>query len=187
MSRLNSFELLVALFFIVIGVLLLAGNLGLFVFNWNILWSLILMCFGGWLIWRAFQPQQFTPTHPGALYSFGDYRPDLASNEIRKETLRVSHGFGDFDLDLTRAVISDGTNAVRASHGFGDLTIIVPRDLAVRVKASAGFGDVEVFGQRAEGIGPHLDFQSDDYVTAARKLDIEASVGFGDAKVVRAG
>jgi predicted membrane protein len=183
MSRLNSFEVIIALLFIVFGFLLLASNLGLFAFDWSMVWALILIALGGWFIWRAFQPQPFV-AQPGAAYGFGDYHPDLAGKEIRKENF--SHGFGDFDLDLTRAVFPDGTNSVRASHGFGDVTVILPRDLAVRVKASGGFGDVHVFGQRSEGIGPVLTFQSEDYATAARKLDLEVSFGFGEAKVVRA-
>ena len=183
MSRLNSFELIVALVFIIIGFMLLAGNLGLFVFDWSMIWALMLIVLGGWFIWRAFQPQPFGSMQTGAAYGFGNCRPDLVGKEIRKESF--SHGFGDFDLDLTRAVFPDGTNSVSASHGFGDLKVIVPRDLAVRVKASGGLGDVEIFDQRADGIAPHLDFQSTDYATAARKLDLEVSVGFGDAKVVR--
>jgi len=185
MSRLNSGELGVALGFIVVGLLLLAGNLGLFVFDWGMLWGLLLIGLGAWMVWRAFQPSQYAPATGTWFAGFGDYRPDLAGKEIRKESF--SHGFGDFDLDLTRAMIPEGQNAVRASHGFGDLTVSVPRDLAVRIKASAGFGDVQVFGQRAEGIGPRLDFESDDYVTATRKLDLEVNAGFGDVSVVRAG
>jgi len=65
--------------------------------------------------------------------------------------------------------------------------VIVPRDLAVRVKASAGLGDVNIFGERADGIAPHLDFQSPDYATAERKLDLEASVGLGEVKIMRTG
>ena len=181
MTRLNSGETFFALCLILIGALLLAGNLGILAFNWNMVWPLVLILFGVWLVWRALQPAHFG----GASYGFGDYQPDLAGREIRNENF--SYGFGNLDLDLTRATIPNGKNSVRASHGFGDLTVILPRDLAVRVKASAGFGDVTVFDQKHEGIGPHLDFQSDDYAAATRKLDLEASVGFGEVKVVRAG
>ena len=180
MTRFNSGEIFFALCLILIGALLLAGNLGIFAFNWNMVWPLVLILFGIWLVWRAFQPAHYIG---GAAYGFGDYQPDLTGKEIRDENF--SHGFGDLDLDLTRATIPDGKNSVRASHGFGDLTVILPRDLAVRVRASAGFGNVTVFDQKREGIGPNLDFQSDDYATAARKLDLEASVGFGEVKVRR--
>ena len=185
MSRLNSWELFIAVAFIVVGALMLAGNLGLILFNWNILWALILVCFGVWMIWRAMQPSP-TPAYRNiSSYGFGDYRPDLTGKEIRRENF--SHGFGNLLLDLTRATIPDGQNSIRASHGFGDLKIIVPRDLAVRVQASAGMGAVRVFGERSDGFAPHIDFASDDYKTATRKIDIEASVGMGDVKVIQSG
>lgn len=179
MSRLNS-EIFFALALILIGALLLLGNLGLVAFDWSMVWPLVLILFGVWLVWRAFQPAS---SPGGASYGFGDYRPDLVGKEIRHENF--SHGFGDFDLDLTRATIPTGKSAVRASIGFGDLKVIVPRDLAVRVKARAGFGDVRVFEQKHEGIGPNIDFQSDDYAAATTKLDLEASAGFGEVKVIR--
>jgi len=63
--------------------------------------------------------------------------------------------------------------------------VIVPRDVPARVHASAGFGDVTLFGQHSSGMGPTLTFQSDDYASATRKLNIEASVGFGNVQVIR--
>jgi lia operon protein LiaF len=181
-SRSNSTQVFFALGLILIGALLLAGSIGIVVFNWSMVWPLVLILFGIWLVWRAFQPARCCGD---TMYGIGHHQPDLAGQEIRNTSF--SHGFGEFDLELTRAVIPDGKNSVRASHGFGVLTVSLPRDLAVRVKASAGFGAVAVFGRKHEGIDPHIDFQSDDYVTATRKLDLEAGVGFGEVKVVRAG
>jgi len=179
MSRLHSSEIVAALILIVLGLLLLAGNLQLIAFNWGTLWALLLILFGAWLIWRALAAPERAAVH----WSMGDYRPDLSGKEIR--SAQFSHGFGDFDLDLAHAVIPEGESSVRASLGLGDLKVIVPRDLAVRVRASAGLGDVGVFGEKSEGIAPHLDFQSDDYAAAARKLDLEANVGLGEVKIVR--
>ena len=179
MTRLNSGEIFFALGLILIGALLLAGNFGLVAFDWSMVWPLVLILFGVWLVWRAFQPARYG----GALYGFGDYQPDLAGRETRSESF--SHGFGDFDLDLTRATIPEGKSSVRAAHGFGSLKVIVPRDLALRVRANAGLGDVTVFGEKHEGIAPHIDSQSDDYATATRKLDLDASVGFGAVQVLR--
>jgi len=90
-------------------------------------------------------------------------------------------------LDLTRVQIPEGRHAarVRAWLGFGDLTVILPRELAVRVQASAGLGEVSVLGRKHEGIGPTAEVQSEDYATAPRQLDLEASVGLGEVKVVR--
>lgn len=184
MSRSSSGEILAALILIVLGLLFLAGNLGLLLLNWNLLWPLILIFFGLWLIWRALSP---SPKHRSGNVSWGmgSYRPDLAGKEIRR--VEFSHGMGDFDLDLTHAIFPAGENFVHASHGLGDLTVIVPRDLAVRVQARTGMGDVFVLGKKSEGIGPSVEFHSDDYASAPRKLNLEANVGLGKVQVMRAG
>jgi lia operon protein LiaF len=182
MPRWSSGEVFFGLLLIVLGLMFLAGNLGWVTISWGVVWPLILVLFGLWLIWRAFVPASKT-RGSDVSYGFGDYEPDLTGKEIRRENF--SHGFGDLDLDLTRAVIPEGKSAVRVSLGFGDLNVIVPRDLAVDVHATAGFGDAELFEQSSSGIGPTLRFQSDDYAAAARKLDLHASVGFGKAKVIR--
>ncbi len=182
MARLRTGEMIAALVLIGVGALLLLGNLGLVRFDWGALWSGALIVFGGWLVWRAFQPP-IAGIQPGAAYGIGEYQPDLTGKPIHGANF--SHGFGDFDLDLTRASFADGENTVRASLGFGDLTVSVPRELAARVRVSAGFGEVALFGEHTTGIAPHLDFQSDDYATASRKLDLQVSIGFGEIDVKR--
>ena len=180
MSRLGP-EVFFAIVLIVVGGLFLGANLGLFAFNWSIAWPTLLILFGVWLVWRAFVPVSSLASQVS--YGFGDFAPNLAGKEIRCETF--SHGFGDFDLDLTRAVIPDGESVVRVSMGFGDLKVIVPNELALKIHASAGFGESKLFDQKIDGIGPSLRFKSEDYATALRKLDLDASVGFGQVRVVK--
>jgi predicted membrane protein len=159
----------------------LGGNMGWFAFSWNILWPLLLILFGVWLVWRAFVPR--SQYRSEISYGFGDYAPNLQGKEIRRETF--SHGFGDFDLDLSQATIPDGESVVHASIGFGNLQVIAPSGVSLKIHASAGLGDVKLFGEKTEGIGPNLRFKSDDYATATRKLNLDASVGFGNVKVVK--
>lgn len=172
-------QVVIALAFILLGVLLLLRNLGLIVWNWGIVWALVLIGLGIRLVWRAFQP---VPT--GVSCGMGNYRPRLVGKEMRNANF--SHGVGDFELDFTGATIPAGTSRVYATLGLGNLTVIVPRDLAVRVRARAVLGDVQVFQYKGDGIAPHVEFASEDYATATRKLDLQASVGIGDAKVIRA-
>ncbi|HEX7588267.1 MAG TPA: cell wall-active antibiotics response protein LiaF [Anaerolineae bacterium] len=182
MRRWDSSQVFFALVLIVVGALLLVGNLGLFALDWNLFWPIILILFGIWLVSRAFAQ---SADYGGSFSSwgFGEYAPNLSGKEIRHETF--SHGFGDFDLDLTRAIIPAGESFVRASHGFGDLTVIVPRTLSLRVHASAGMGDVSLFGEESGGVAPSRSFLAEDYATAATKLTLDASVGFGEVKVIR--
>ena len=182
MRRWNSSQVFFALVLIVVGALLLFGNLGLFALNWDVLWPLLLIVFGLWLVSRAFLPAESYSTN-FASWGFGEYALDLSGKEIRRESF--SHGFGDFDLDLTHAVIPPGEGFLRASHGFGAMTVVVPRDLAVRVRASAGMGEVSLFGEDTGGVAPSRSFETPDYASAARKLTLDASVGFGEVRVIR--
>jgi lia operon protein LiaF len=181
MARSRPSRYFVAIALIVVGVVFLLGNLGLVALNWSIVWPALLILFGVWLVWRAFLPASSQASQVS--YGFGDYAPDLSGKEIRRETF--SHGLGDFDLDLTHATIPDGESVVRASLGFGDLKVIVPNGLALKIHASAGFGELELFAQKTEGIGPNLKYRSDDYATASRKVDLDASVGVGQVRVVK--
>jgi lia operon protein LiaF len=182
MERFRSGQFFAASLLILLGVLLLLGNLGLFAFSWSMCWALLLILFGGWLVWRGLTPHK-EGWFPEWGWGLGDYEPDLAGKTLRNETF--SHGLGDLDLDLRDAVFGDGENVVRASHGLGDVKIKVPREIALKVTARAGLGDVAVFDEKADGFAPVVEFQSDDYATAARKLFVEASVGLGEVKVVR--
>lgn len=181
MSRWNSSQVLFAGLLILLGVFLLLGNLGLLALNWNLLWPVVVILFGIWLIWRSLLP----PSPRGEFWGMGHYAPNLNGKSVDRQT--YSHGFGDFDLDLSKAAIGEGLTTVHASHGIGELSVLVPRDLSVHIRASAGMGEVEIFGRESGGIGPTVRYQSDDYAGAARKLDLDASVGMGEVRVIRAG
>ena len=176
MTRVHSGQIFTATFLILLGALLLAGNFGLLAFGWGQAGPLFLIALGVWLVWRGFQPrgEQWRSEFS---WGFGDYAPDLAGKMIRAENF--SHGFGEMELDLSRAIIPDGESRVRASHGFGELKIRMPREVAVRVNARAGFGEVSLFEDEASGIGLALDFQSENYAAATRKLTLEAHIGLG--------
>jgi hypothetical protein len=180
--RWNSRQVFLALFLIVVGALILLGNLGLFALNWNVVWPIFLILFGVWLASRAFIS---SPEDEGSvsLWGFGEYAPDLSGKEIRSETF--SHGVGYFELDLSRALIPAGESTVRASQGLGDLTVIIPRNTMARVHASAGMGLVSLFGEDSMGVAPSRTFQTNDYATAVSKLSLDASVGFGQVQVIR--
>ncbi len=184
MGRFHSGEILAALVLIIFGLVALGGNLGLILLDGSVIWPLLLVAFGGWLIWKAFQPSTGWPEERSQ-WGVGEFRPDLSSREIRQ--VEFSHGFGDVDLDLTRAIIPEGESTVHVSQGMGDLMIVLPREVAVRIRGSAGLGDVFVLGERAEGFGPTIRFESDDYPKASRRLALEARVGLGQVRVLRAG
>jgi phage shock protein PspC (stress-responsive transcriptional regulator) len=113
-------------------------------------------------------------------------------------------GAGDGRLDLTaidRTTLNAAAPAtVTASVGFGRLTILVPSDLAVRVKAAAGAGDlvivhnVVVNDQQDRGVflGGDSDHGDVNGIGIHRtavvgngpvRLEVDANVGFGEVRI----
>jgi len=184
--RTNPWQFFWSLLLILFGALLLLGNLGVIPFTIGDIFRfgcplvlilvgiMILLGASGWPGWTWV---------PGA--SIGDYDATYAGQEIRD--LRLSHGLGDMDVDLSGAVFPEGTARVRLSTGLGDLKVRLPKDLPVRLVASTGLGDVKVFDRKEDGFGPRIVWVSPDYESASRRLELDANSGFGDVSVRWAG
>jgi predicted membrane protein len=63
----------------------------------------------------------------------------------------------------------------------------VPEDMAVDVEARVGAGEIRIF-DRSERSGANVeeDFSTDDYSSAARRVDLRLAAGFGTIEVERA-
>ena len=174
--------------FLLFGVLILLRNFDLLPYSvgqiMSFFWPLLLIFLGAMILFGAWGWRGWKwGWAPG--FGVGTQRVSFSDREVRAE--EVSHGFGDLDIDLTSAVFPEGTATVRASHGLGDLKIWVPKDLPMRVTATTGIGDVRVFERKADGIGQRLEFESPDYASETRKLDLTANLGIGDLDVRRVG
>lgn len=175
-------RMLGAFLLIGMGVIFLLGNLNIIVFRWDMLGPLFLILIGVWMVSRAFVPGW---GHDANVFAgIGELHPDLNGKEIKSE--KFEHGIGETRIDLTHATFPDGENRVEASQGIGELRVIVPSDLAVRVRASAGMGEARLFAEEEAGIDPRLEFQSPNYATAPRKLNLTVRVGLGAVRVSRA-
>ncbi len=114
----------------------------------------------------------------------GDHDDILDGKEIRD--LKLSHGIGDYYVDLAHAIFPEGTAHVQVSHGIGELKIRLPKDVAVKLRATVGIGEAKALDERADGMGARVEKTTPDFETAARKLSIEASLGLGDLTIRRA-
>lgn len=184
--RTNPWQLFWSLLLILLGTLLLLGNLGMIPFTVDDIFRfgcpavlilvgiMILLGAAGWPGWTWV---------PGG--SIGDYDVSYSGQEIRD--LRLSHGLGDMDVDLRDALFPEGTTRVRISTGLGDVKVRLPKDLPVRLVASTGLGDVQVFDRKEDGFGPRIVWVSPDYEGASRRLELDANSGLGDVTVRAAG
>lgn len=94
------------------------------------------------------------------------------------------HGVGSLEVDLSRVTFDEPAH-VSASLGMGELVFIVPEDLKIEVRAGAGMGSVEVLGSEQSGIGPELNYRSDDIGRDDDVLTLDLSVGMGSVEVRR--
>lgn len=83
----------------------------------------------------------------------------------------VSSFFGDVELDLRHAVITDPVVEVRTWTWFGDIVVTVPEGVEVEVRSGLVFGDEEV---ELADVPP---------VPGAPKIRIKAWTTFGDVRV----
>lgn len=90
---------------------------------------------------------------------------------------------GNLMVDLSQLSLPAGETTVNARVGFGQLTIDVPRDVGVLVHWKVSGGNVDVLGESQDGTSLDDRMQTSNYNSAATKLVIEATIGFGDIKV----
>jgi len=105
------------------------------------------------------------------------YRPAGAVDVHRHYRL----GIGDLRLDLRDVQPAPGETDVDARVGIGKLNVILPANVALRVKANAQVGSVRVLDRHADGRNAGLTLNR----TGGRVVVLKASVGLGSVEVDR--
>lgn len=93
--------------------------------------------------------------------------------------------FGGAKLDLRDAVFVEGANNLSVLALFGGVELWVPGDVGVYAEGLSAFGGRDILGQRDGGVLAFGDFESPDYRSAARRLNLTALACFGGVKVHR--
>ncbi|MEK6325438.1 MAG: cell wall-active antibiotics response protein LiaF [Acidobacteriota bacterium] len=94
--------------------------------------------------------------------------------------------FGSTRLDLTAAALTTGETKINVISVFGGTEIFVPDDVAIRVTGVSVFGGVKVRGHELNnGIFTLNGYETPGYTQAARRLHIDATSVFGEAKIKR--
>jgi phage shock protein PspC (stress-responsive transcriptional regulator) len=105
------------------------------------------------------------------------YRPAEAADIHRHYRL----GVGDLRLDFGDVRLAAGETDVDARVGIGKLSLIVPPDVALRVKGDAQIGSVRVLDRHADGRNAGVTLSGN----GGRVLVVKASVGLGTVEVDR--
>ncbi|KPK78580.1 MAG: hypothetical protein AMJ89_01135 [candidate division Zixibacteria bacterium SM23_73] len=189
MAQKSFWTVVFGILLILIGLLALLDSLE-FIRFWPTLgklWPLILVALGIWLLFRRsyFSSSDVLSIKEGKKYSkaFGDLR--IVANDIDPHGLDAEMGFGDIEVNLTKANFSDRENVINLGLGFGDIKVWVPGEVKVSATGTCGAGDVDILGKQADGLGKRVDYQDEGYETAQKKLKIIAKLGFGDIRISR--
>uniref|UniRef100_A0AAU1HY89 PspC domain-containing protein n=1 Tax=Streptomyces sp. NBC_00180 TaxID=2903632 RepID=A0AAU1HY89_9ACTN len=117
------------------------------------------------------------------------WRP-AAVTDVRQQ---YDLGTGVGTLDLTRLNLTDTqTVTTRADVGVGQLKVIVPKDVTVELSIDVGVGDIQLPGDDKQDVdvapGKHkeLTLTPAKGTKKAGTLDLDLSVGVGQAEVTRA-
>ena len=113
----------------------------------------------------------------------GDVR--LGNTPWQIEDLQAWVGIGDISLDLSTAMLKEGVNTIDLSGGIGDVKILVPEQLPVKVNVDVKLGEVKVFDNKQSGTSRRVSYESENYATADKKVEIYIQLSIGDVKVKR--
>jgi phage shock protein PspC (stress-responsive transcriptional regulator) len=91
-------------------------------------------------------------------------------------------GVGDMTLDLRNVRFANGQTHVSARVDIGDLRVIVPRNVALRVRGDAQLGKVEILGASDDGRNAKAALDQ----VGKRLLVLDTHVGVGQVRVTRA-
>lgn len=141
---------------ILIGGGIIADNLHLFHFGFEVVWPLIIIYFGAMMLWRALNPggaswrgHSWNPNVGGRdTNSDFNYVAMFGGGKRRIETKEFRGGsavaiFGGYNIDLRDAGIAGESATIDLNALFGGMEVRVPDTWQVDVRASAIFGGVE--------------------------------------------
>lgn len=99
------------------------------------------------------------------------------------EPMNLWNGVGDYKFDFTRAFIPDLDTPITVRGWVGDVKMLVPKHVPFRIDAKVKTGDIRVAGHKADGMHRSLQFETEDYSSATRRLTINIDLGVGSIRV----
>ncbi len=189
MNQRNFWRGFWGLFLLAVGALWILNNFDVIDFDFGdavaLFFPLLLIAIGFLLLFRprppAFGQEGMADKH--IFRAFGDVK--LTGENLDPNGLEVSTGFGDVELDLSKARFADGENALYVHTAFGDVEVKVPEGVAVSASGGSAFGDIKILGQSEKGVGNQLSAADPNFETQLKRLRVHAHTAFGDIVISR--
>jgi hypothetical protein len=86
-------------------------------------------------------------------------------------------GVAELELDMSQALIPAGETQITAYGFVNDVELRLPADVAVCVEGAGMVVNTKIFGRKLESVFAPVQYKSEGYDTAARKINLQI-VGF---------
>ncbi len=113
--------------------------------------------------------------------TFGDVNMVLTSKSFQGGNINTV--FGEVDVDASSIELAPGEQVLRVHTVFGRTRITLPKGIAARITADTSFGKLRVLNTYKNGIFQDIDYSTDGYDLAEKKLRLIVSQVFGDLRV----
>ncbi len=173
-------EILVGVLLVAIGFLALMSTL----FNVDfglICWPSFFILLGIWIIIRPRMVSEGTNVH---LIFLGDLN---RSGEWEVSDQEIWSFITDTDLDFTQTDIPEGETAIKFYGFVGDLNLALPAEIGFKLNAYGFVTNTRILGEKQTGffLQP-VQEQSENYMTASRKVNIDLLAFIGEVDIRRA-
>ncbi len=174
-------EVISGLVLLVLGILVLGRNVGIYEMDFTVLWKLILPLFIIFVGWSLLKNK--------ASSSGGTHFAVMSGIELKNRGWKLENGnffafMGGVKMDLTAAAIPDEEIRLGLTAIMGGIEIKVPTDLAVECEGTALLGGLNFLGEESGGIFTSRRLTHEKATGINKKLYIRGSVIMGGISVI---
>lgn len=113
---------------------------------------------------------------------FGDQH--IGKDLYEWDDVVLNSALGDTVVDLGQTILRNGDNYIVLNKLIGDTKLIVPPGIGIHVKHQSLVGEVNFLEQRTEVRNNLMQFYSEDYDTATKRVHFLSTLMVGDLEVI---
>ena len=172
----NQGQYILGVALIIAGLIFILGRV-LDINAWRILWPVLLIGIGTWLLIRHRQVDADTQVNQKL---FGDIRRNGEWSVAKEEYNIIA---GDIELDMTQAHIPTGETRIRIFGVFGDIDVLVPKTVGITVTSTGVITDAKILEEKRDVFFSSTEKTSANFEKAKQKIRLETTFFIGDVTV----
>jgi lia operon protein LiaF len=114
------------------------------------------------------------------MWLFGDHD---RHGEWQARDQEIWSFIGDIDLDFTEAELAQPITTLKIYSFVADIDVTIPEDVGFSISWFGFVTDVRIHGKRMGGFITPVNYQTEGYESAAKKIELEMISFVGDLKV----